>query len=78
MSNVGQFEVHCGLSGAIYTQLYDVENELDGLETYDRAVWKVDTTQVLAANRLTLSLAGQLQPGTCDTVQAQGPPSHAA
>jgi beta-galactosidase/beta-glucuronidase len=74
MSEVGQFEVHCGLSGAIYTQLYDVDNELDGLETYDRAMWKVDTAGVLAANQQTLSLAGRLQPGTCDTVQPQGPP----
>ena len=32
-----------GLSGAVYTQLSDVENELSGLVTYDRKVIKVDT-----------------------------------
>ena len=31
-----------GLSVAIYTQLSDVENETNGLLTYDRAVLKVD------------------------------------
>ncbi|WP_328443799.1 glycoside hydrolase family 2 protein [Amycolatopsis sp. NBC_00438] len=31
-----------GLSGAIYTQMTDVENEVNGLLTYDRQVLKVD------------------------------------
>ncbi len=31
-----------GLTGAVYTQLSDVEREVNGLETYDRAVVKVD------------------------------------
>ena len=30
-----------GLSGAIFTQLYDVEEELDGLMTYDRCMTKI-------------------------------------
>ena len=33
-----------GLCGAIYTQLSDVEDETNGLLTYDRAVLKVDPT----------------------------------
>jgi hypothetical protein len=38
-------------SGSILTQLSDVENEDDGLLTYDRAFLKVSATQVAAANR---------------------------
>ena len=34
--------VRAGLSGAIYTQLTDVEDEVNGLLTYDRKVCKVD------------------------------------
>lgn len=65
LSTVRELEIHCGLSGAIYTQAYDVENELDGLETYDRAVLKVDPAQVRAANAGVLAAAGHLAPGTC-------------
>jgi hypothetical protein len=39
------------LSAVIYTQLTDVENEANGLYTYDRQVLKVDSAQVRAANR---------------------------
>lgn len=31
-----------GLSGTIYTQVSDVENEVNGIYTYDRAVLKID------------------------------------
>jgi hypothetical protein len=40
-----------GLSAAIYTQTTDVETELNGLMTYDRAVTKPDLERVRAANR---------------------------
>ncbi len=40
-----------GLSAAIYTQTTDVETECNGLQTYDRAVAKIDPAVVLAANR---------------------------
>ncbi|KPJ72466.1 MAG: glycoside hydrolase family 2, partial [Planctomycetes bacterium DG_20] len=40
-----------GLSGAIYTQITDVEVECNGLLTYDRAVIKPDLERVAAANR---------------------------
>ncbi len=33
--------VHAGLSGAVYTQLSDVEEEVNGLVTYDRRVVKI-------------------------------------
>ena len=39
-----------GLSAAIYTQLTDVEDERNGLWTYDRQVLKVDAEQVMRAN----------------------------
>src|SRR5262249_46328444 len=44
-----------GLSGAVYTQLTDVESEANGLITYDREVIKVDLERVSAANRGDLS-----------------------
>lgn len=40
-----------GLSAAIYTQTTDVEIEINGLMTYDRAVVKMDEAAVAAANR---------------------------
>ena len=47
-----------GLSAAIYTQLSDIEAECNGFVTYDRAVVKMDISEVAAANR------GQLPPPT--------------
>ena len=40
-----------GLCSAIYTQLSDIESEINGLVTYDRAVEKMDGARVAAANR---------------------------
>ncbi len=42
-----------GLSAAVYTQWTDVENEMNGLYTYDRKVIKLDQDRVTAANRST-------------------------
>jgi len=39
------------LSGAVYTQLTDVENEMNGYFTYDRRVEKLDRIRVTRANR---------------------------
>lgn len=39
-----------GLSAAVYTQTTDVEVEVNGLMTYDRAVIKMDSAKVRAAN----------------------------
>ncbi|MFE6615093.1 glycoside hydrolase family 2 protein [Amycolatopsis sp. NPDC057786] len=47
-----------GLSGAIYTQTTDVENEVNGLLTYDRRVVKADAATVAARNRAVIE-AGQ-------------------
>ena len=54
-------EVRCGVSGAIYTQPYDVEGELNGLLTYDRRVLKVDAAQVRAANLAVIAASSQVQ-----------------
>jgi Glycosyl hydrolases family 2, sugar binding domain/Glycosyl hydrolases family 2/Glycosyl hydrolases family 2, TIM barrel domain len=40
-----------GLSGSIYTMPYDVEGELDGLLTYDRAIVKIPLSDIAAINR---------------------------
>ncbi len=40
-----------GLAAGVYTQITDVEGELNGLMTYDRAVLKVNLENVAAANR---------------------------
>ena len=37
-----------GLCGCVYTQLSDVEGEINGLYTYDRKTCKVDTEAMLA------------------------------
>ncbi len=39
-----------GLSGAVYTQWTDVENEMNGLYTYDRKVMKLDKDRVTKGN----------------------------
>lgn len=39
-------------AGAIYTQLSDVEDELNGLLTYDRAVCKVDPARMREIGKL--------------------------
>ncbi|MEP7090408.1 MAG: sugar-binding domain-containing protein [Nocardioidaceae bacterium] len=41
--------VGAGLSGTVFTQLSDVEDELNGLLTYDREVLKIDAPTVRAA-----------------------------
>ncbi|MFD7306623.1 LamG-like jellyroll fold domain-containing protein [Promicromonospora sp. NPDC059942] len=40
----------CGISGSIYTQITDVEHEVNGFFTYDRQVEKMDFGQVRAVN----------------------------
>ncbi len=42
--------VPAGYSGAVYTQTTDVENEVNGLMTYDRKVIKIDEEKVRNAN----------------------------
>jgi hypothetical protein len=51
LAKVYQLRADPGLSATIYTQITDVETELNGLLTYDRAVVKMDADQVTRANR---------------------------
>ena len=48
-----------GLSAAIYTQTTDVEVEVNGLMTYDRALVKMDANAVTAANKAVYTPAGK-------------------
>ncbi|MFD7941316.1 LamG-like jellyroll fold domain-containing protein [Streptomyces sp. NPDC059755] len=54
VENTRQFYVEqagAELSGSVYTQITDLENELNGLYTYDRREMKVDPDQVRKVNR---------------------------
>lgn len=52
--------VLAGYSAAVYTQTTDVENEVNGLITYDRKIVKVDENKIREANtKLTKSLDPQ-------------------
>jgi hypothetical protein len=54
---VGPLIASNGLSGSIYTQPTDVENEVNGIYTYDRQVLKMDAARVRAANASVLAAA---------------------
>lgn len=43
---------HAGLCGLVYTQLSDVENEVNGLYTYDRTVCKVEKAKLAALGKM--------------------------
>jgi hypothetical protein len=49
-----------GLNAAVYTQITDVETELNGLFTYDRAVLKMDAAAVKAVNQQLIAESRQL------------------
>ena len=59
----------CGISAAIYTQITDVEGELNGFWTYDRQVAKMDFRQVRAINREIIAKAD----GTAGETPQPGP-----
>ncbi len=50
LDQVGQLMKYRGLSVAIYTQTSDVEHEINGLLTYDRAIEKIEMDRVKAVN----------------------------
>ncbi|MGF7080966.1 glycoside hydrolase family 2 protein [Mucilaginibacter sp. UYCu711] len=45
------YKTNNGLSAAVYTEITDVEGELNGLLTYDRAVVKGDPVKIRASNQ---------------------------
>jgi hypothetical protein len=59
----------CGISAAIYTQITDVEHEVNGFFTYDRQVEKLDFDQVRAVNREIIAGAD----GSGDSPEPPGP-----
>lgn len=54
-----------GLGAAVYTQLTDVEHEVNGFLTYDRRVEKMDFARVRAANQAVFKAAEKIGPGKC-------------
>lgn len=56
-NRLAQFKTKKGLSAAVYTQLTDVEVEVNGLMTYDRVV-KSDINRIREANRLAIEKEG--------------------
>jgi beta-galactosidase/beta-glucuronidase len=52
--------VEARLSAAVYTQTTDVETEVNGLMTYDRAVIKMDPDKLYQANRGLIELSNRL------------------
>ncbi|MEU6405242.1 PA14 domain-containing protein [Streptomyces sp. NPDC046985] len=54
-----------GSNGAVYTQISDVEGELNGLLTYDRRVLKPDAARVKAAQQALIRDASQATPAGC-------------
>ncbi|MEV5703798.1 LamG-like jellyroll fold domain-containing protein [Actinoallomurus sp. NPDC052274] len=56
-------EQRCGVSASVYTQITDVENELNGIYTYDRQVLKPGAEQVRAANQALIKASGSVGQG---------------
>ncbi|MGW7491174.1 PA14 domain-containing protein [Streptomyces sp. NPDC054786] len=56
-----------GGNGAVYTQISDVEGELNGLMTYDRKVIKPDVGRLAAAHRALISDASDPASMSCGT-----------
>jgi hypothetical protein len=59
------------LSGSVYTQLTDVEGELNGFYTYDRRVLKMDKSRVKAINEKVIE-AGSGAPASTGSKKAVG------
>ncbi|MEV6238608.1 AbfB domain-containing protein [Lentzea sp. NPDC051838] len=57
-----------GLSASVYTEPYDVENEVNGFYTYDRRVLKMTESRVRAINQEVLAVANGTAVGPDDLV----------
>jgi hypothetical protein len=53
-----------GLSASVYTEITDLEGELNGFLTYDRRVVKMDQARVRAANQALINASRALPPNT--------------
>lgn len=52
---LAMMKTNSGLSAAVYTEITDVETELNGLLTYDRAVTKVDPVKIKKCNETAIN-----------------------
>ena len=59
-----KFRDFFGLGGAVYTQTTDVEIEINGLITYDRAIEKVDLAKMAEINKRVVSSATKYKKDT--------------
>lgn len=62
-----------GLNADVYTEITDVEYELNGFYTYDRQVKKMDFARVKAVNQRLIQGIPYLQPGTSFSFKAATP-----
>jgi hypothetical protein len=65
---VGKFVHTRGLSASVYTEPYDVENEVNGFYTYDRRVLKMTEARVREVNQRVLALARGTEVGRGELV----------
>ncbi|MFC5286436.1 AbfB domain-containing protein [Actinokineospora guangxiensis] len=65
---VGRFVHTRGLSGSVYTEPYDVENELNGFYTYDRRVLKMNEARIKEVHARVLGLAHGTEVGRGEVV----------
>ncbi|HEX6344167.1 AbfB domain-containing protein [Umezawaea sp.] len=65
---VGRFVHERGLSASVYTEPYDVENEVNGFYTYDRRVLKMTEARVREVNQRVLALARGTEVGRGELV----------
>ncbi|WND40541.1 AbfB domain-containing protein [Streptomyces sp. BB1-1-1] len=59
---IRETQMPLGLSASVYTEITDVENEVNGLLTYDRQVVKVDESRVKAANQALINASRNARP----------------
>ncbi|ONI76086.1 beta-galactosidase [Actinosynnema sp. ALI-1.44] len=65
---VGRFVQTRGLSGSVYTEPYDVENEINGFYTYDRRILKMTEARVRQVNQEVLAKAAGTEVGRGEPV----------
>ncbi|OLF11993.1 beta-galactosidase [Actinophytocola xinjiangensis] len=65
---VGRFVQTRGLSGSVYTEPYDLENEVNGFYTYDRRIMKMTAARVAEVNRRVLAQAAGTEVGRGEAV----------
>ncbi|ANN17964.1 beta-galactosidase [Amycolatopsis orientalis] len=65
---VGRFVHGRGLSASVYTEPYDVENEVNGFYTYDRRVLKMTEARVREINQKVLAIAKGTEVGRGELV----------